>query len=459
MAGGQGSQSSLGVGTETTPGTGVVPTMTIPILSESFSADNPGVPSESIVGDSMVQSVGTGLEEATGGVEMEFDGVASGQMLYYWSGHQGYTSATWAHGAPATCTAGTASSGTLPAGTYQVKVCMIYKNSLAADNRNQLITATAAASVAVNGSQKIAVSWSAPTPPTGWTWVGTAIYRGVADEATGNEKFVKYVAASATSQNIDTADAQDTNVSPFTATITRHVLKGTPPTSGDRLKTFSTTIHKNVSVSERYVYCMANDLNWGAASPRDKINFGLGIICQKLEDDFVANPTPSFTPREPFMGWTGLVLVDGSKDCTMESFNIQMSNGVSKIDSLCSQAYSRSVISAGRTGNGTVTRQHEDKAYMTRMKLGTEFAMRFFSFGQPLTASGCNLNLATHGIAAVPFRHRCEWDAYRCKVTKANAPITGPGPIKENIEFMMMKDLSQATEMQWQIWNTTSAYS
>lgn len=456
MIGGQGSQSSLGVKTEATPGVGEDSAIFLPIKSESFSAAQGIVPSESIVGDSMLQSAGLDIQEATGGVEMEFDGAASGQMLYYWNGPEGYTHATWAHGGVSSVTLGTTSGGSKAAGVYKIRASSVYQSTY--DGRKYHCPASAQASVTVSTDQTITISWSAPTVPTGYTLLGTIIWCSVVDGADNTSHFHKYVSGSGTSTTLTGSETPDTSVAYYTSTIVKHTFIGSVSSGGDRLEAFSTTINKNIAESERYVWCMANELKISAASPKDKMAFSVSVVAQKAEP--VANEVPSFVPLQPFMGWAGATFINGVKDCTIESFEFTISNNCEQLLAICSEPYPRAVISGNRgPGSGTLTRQHEDLTFWKRMLNATEFAMKFWCFGQPVVPAGSTLNLATHGVDATPLRYRLEIDFPRCLASGDSSPIQGPGPIKETLNFTPMKDLSEATEVKFTLYNTTTAYS
>lgn len=462
MIAGLGSLSSFGVSTEVTPGTppGTTPDVFVPIVSESVAGSRNPLPSGSIVGDSMVQAVGDGVIACEGGYQLEFEGSNVGQSIWLWNGDNGYTPASiatsYVTSAP---TLGDVAGGTLPVGTYRYKVATILERT--ADGRRLIMPASAEATF-TNTNPTITVAWTNPllaNIPEGYTQYGTAIYRTAAGGASNSQTWLAAVVGTGTTYN-DTGSATPVLTTlPYSATLYHHEFVGSPPVSGDRLKSFTYFANKNNDNAERYTYCMMDQMSIGVGSIGDKVMADFSLKGAAM--DLIANFTPTFVPLAPFVGWQAKGYINDVADCTLENFQIQCGNNVVHVPGICMTPYNRAVISGKREVNVSFSRQFSDHDFWEKMVNGVEFSLAFEMFGQSI------VNVYTYGITAaqsglpqdlVPWQYYSKIDIFRLKANRAGGNVGGPDRIVESINCVAFKNPTEGTEMKIQMWNTTSAY-
>ena len=462
MSAGIGALGSLGVATETTPLVAVSPTITIPINSESFKADRTAIPSSSIVGDSMVQAVAAGVSVCEGGFNMEVEGSVAGQAIWLWSGNNGYTHAAitgFATVAPTGITAAT--GGTLANGAYKYAASSVYTRIN--DSVNIIFPSTAtslAVTAAGSGISINTITFTAPGAVTGYTAIGTIIWRTIA--AGSVLGFLAYQSGSGTSFADDGTFDPVANFStvPYTASLYGHTMVGSPPVSGDRLTPFTVTVNHDNDLSQQFITCRMDSMKLGVSGLDDKL---MGDFTAKgAAAGTLANVSPSFVPLEPMIGWHCVIQINGAADQTLESFEINCSNGVQVVPGMRGVPFNRDTISGMRKISGQMTRQFATTAVWSQMLAGLDFSLYFTSYGQCIanpTLSGVTSTMAHCAITAIPFQYYIQITLPRCKLNKAGGNITSPDRIIETVAFDAFKDPVTATDMKIVIQNTTISYT
>ena len=469
MSAGVGALSAFGVGVENpaTPLTPAAISVYYPIVSESLTANRAAVPSGSIVGDSMISAVAMGVSVCEGGFQMEVEGSVSGHAIWLWNGDNGYTHESllpsantgWSSAAP---TLGAASvGGALPDGTYKWGVSTVYNRTN--DSRKIIMPGStiSAGGTTSAGNNTILVTWVAPTAvPSGYTVAGYIIWRTIAGGST--LYFLKYQSGTGVTYSDAGAildGALQQTKTPYSASIYEHIMVGSPPVADDRLTPFSAYANHNNDLTNRFVSCRMDGMKLAVSGLDDKLMADFTL--KGAAADSLANFTPTVVPLEPMLGWHCIVQMNGVADSTLESFEINCSNGVQMVPGMRGVAFNRDTISGRRSIQGQLTRQFEDNDIWTQMLAGLDFSMRFTSYGQPIASAvnhGITSTMTNSGIDAHPFEFYIQIDLHRCKLSKAGGNTGGPDRIIEQIGFEAFKDATAGTDMTITFHNTTAQY-
>lgn len=434
-----------------------------PIMSESMKADRTAIPSGSIVGDSMRVAVAMGVSQCEGGFQMEVEGSVSGHPIWLWNGNDGYTDteilagAGWTSGAP---TVGAASAGgALPIGAYKYSVATVLSRTN--DGRKLIMpgSATSTAGTSASTNNTLPVSWTAPSSiPTGYTLLGTMIFRTLVG---GNTPyFLKYQAGAGTSYaDAGVILAPIESVTTYSASIYQHVMVGSPPVTGDRLTPFTCFANHNNDLTQQFIACRMDGMKLSVSGLDDKLM--ADFSCKGASASTVANFSPSMVPLEPMVGWHCIIQMNGLADQTLESFEIDCSNGVQMVPGMRGEPFNRDTISGARQINGQMTRQFGDNDLWVQMLAGQDFSLKFTSYGQSIASPinhGITATMANSGIDAFPFQFYIQIELPRCKLSKAGGNTSGPDRIIETVGFEAFKDPTTGTDMKITMTNTTPQY-
>lgn len=463
MSAGLGALSSFAVGVESAPLVAAAASVYYPIISEGLKADRTAVPSGSIVGDSMRQAVAMGVSVCEGNFQMEVEGSVSGHPIWLWNGNDGYTvdemaaGAAYTNGAPTT-SAG--SGGTLANGAYKHAVSVVLNRTN--DGQKIIMPGSAVSSAATTstGQNTIGLSWTAPSDlPQGYTIAGYVIWRSLIGGST--VYFLKYQSGSTTSYS-DTGSIAlpNQNVTPYSASLYEHVMVGSPPVSGDRLTPFTCIVNHNNDYAQQFITCRMDSMKLAVSGLDDKLM--ADFSCKGAAAAKVANFTPTFVPLEPMLGWHCIIQMNGVPDQTLESFEIDCSNGVQVVPGMRGVAFNRDTISGARSITGQMTRQFQDVSLWLQMLAGLDFSLKFTSYGQCVAnpvQHGLSNTMANSGIDALPFQMYLQIELPRCKISKAGGNISSPDRIIETVAFEAFKDQDTGTDMKITMHNTVAEYA
>lgn len=464
MSAGLGALSSFAVGVESnaSPLTAAAAEQYYPIISEGLKADRTAVPSGSIVGDSMRQAVAMGVSVCEGSFQMEVEGSVSGHAIWLWNGNDGYSVDELAAGEAYVQNAPSGSvspGGTLANGAYKHAVSVVLNRT----NDGQKIimpgSPVSNANTTTTGNNTIGLTWSAPSDiPAGYTIAGYVIWRSLVGGST--VYFLKYQSGTTTSfSDTGSIALPNQSVTPYAASLYQHEMVGSPPVSGDRLTPFTCIVNHNNDYAQQFITCRMDSMKLSVSGLDDKLmaDFSLkGAAAAKI-----ANFTPTFVPLEPMLGWHCIIQMNGVPDQTLESFEIDCSNGVQVVPGMRGVAFNRDTISGARQINGQMTRQFQDVSLWMQMLAGLDFSLKFTSYGQcvanPVT-HGITSTMANSGIDALPFQMYLIIELPRCKISKAGGNVGGPDRIIETVAFEAFKDQTTGTDMKITMINTVEVY-
>lgn len=468
---GEGSNSKVGVRTESTPGTALVPTTTLPIVSCTFSAPRALLDSASIRGGTPAKSKGVAsVFAATGTIVQEMDCETFGQLLYYANGNEGYT-ASGEFGALAKITsAPTASAGstgaTLAAGDYFYRVASVLLQDLTGLKLIMPASSPLASAVTVAAGEEVTVSFTNPatlTIPAGFTLYGVAIYRSTVDGANTTTRFLAVQAGTAATYVDDGADATiDTSVTfvPST-TLYKHVFKAAPAAAGQpRLKSFTSQISKNVSNDEQFAGCMVSDMaiEVGGADAIAQATFNcLALGVSPVAGEFSATAA---TVRRPIAGHQCSAIINDTLSCEVQSFSLSLTNDLAPLYGLCNTPFARKIATNSLRGvNGSFTLTYESQDLWAKSVNDESISLALKMWGEPILANGGGLSTALHGIQAFPFPRLCDIEMESVTLSDFSNPIDGPGQITATANWTADYDTVTTTEMTITLINTTASYA
>lgn len=466
---GYGVGAAVGVGSETTEGTAVTPSVWLPITASSVRGKREVVETGTITGDRSLRRMLKGLRTADGDIEMEADGSTMGLMAYYANGkHSGaLTSANMAGHITATPTAPISAGGTLANGVYKYKVASIWQRTNAGDSQKIVCPATAQVSAtSATTNQTATVTFTDPTtltPPDGFTYYGTAIYRTDLAGADNSQKFLDLVVGTAATYVDDGSEndgtvAIDNAIVPVVpaATMRSHELKRAFTTGTNPLQAFSTTVLLDNDLSERFTLCRMNSMEISVADGNSPVMAKFNLIAKDFAS--IANPSPSVTNLSKMMGWGANVLIDGAQDCSVESFSVTLNNNAEAIPGLCGVPSHRDVGYGRRQIDVSFARAFEDHDLWTKMRNATRLAFDAWIVGQPVVETVSDVPIsASENATPIPYMIRIE--VPKLALGEAGSPISGPDRMVENITAKAEVDETTGDDMILTIYNLTSTYA
>ncbi|MCE7873325.1 hypothetical protein DYH09_23520 [bacterium CPR1] len=462
---GYGVGAALGLATEGTYGTAESSAdLWLPFTSEDIKAARAVVPSATIYGDRSVRKQNVGVRTGAGGFSMEVDFVNMGLPLFYWNGNAsgGVTSAAIPgriSSAPGGTPGGT--GATIPTGTYRYKVASVWQK--ATDSTLYVLPASAELTgVAVTLGEEVVLTWTNPatlTPPAGYTYYGTAVYRTSAGGAADSETLKHIVVGSGTGYT-DTGgsyNVTDVNVAPVQGvTLYQHTFVKAFTAGENPLPGFTTFVVKDNDVTERYIGCRMNTLELSVGPDLNSVvtaKFGL----MARDFDTLANPSPSVSDVRKAMSWQGQVAVDGTYAEFIEGFTLSGSNNCEQIPGLSNLPRFRDVGYGMRQINGTLGRGFENHDFFDIMYAGSRFDIRAYLEGAVIDEDNCSFTAP--GGAVGPFRYSSIVDVFNCSLSEAGANVGGPGRMVENINWGAEVDDAEATELRIRLYNLTASYA
>lgn len=456
---GYGIGGAIGVGTESTYGTGVAPSLWIPFLSESIQATRPVVEAGTITGDRSTYRNLPGVRSAQGDITMEFDGSTLGQLLFYANGNAsgGLNSIDIPGRFSAAPGATPASGGSLSAGDYRYRAAAVWART----DSGEFFVLPASASVtatAGSGDLTIDLTWTDPTsltPPSGFTYAGTAIYRSPVDGGENSERFLAYVSGTGTSYSDTGAVALGTQHF-LTGAMRQHTFSRAFTIGQNPLPGFSTVVAKDNDASQRFLGCRMNQatLTWGAGDSPVQAQFQL--MARDFEE--VANPTPSISNLRKGMAWQATVGIDGVFNETVEGLSVVLANNCELVPGLSGRPRQRDVGYGRRSVSGTLSRSFQDHGFWRKMREAERFAIRCLTTAGPISETVGSIPVGG-GAVAWPIPYFMSVDVYGCMLDQAGANIGGPGRMVEQINFRSEVDSGEGTELRIRLYNLTASYS
>lgn len=458
---GYGIGGALGMGTESTPGTAVAPSIYVPIMSESIKATRDIVESGSITGDRSRRKLLEGLRMGGGDFQMEVDGSTFGLPLHYVNGSAsgGTTSAAMTGLIILSAPTGSATAGgTLTAGAYRYKVATVYNRTATGDK----YVAPASASVTITTATTnltATLAFTDPTtltPPDGWTVAGTAVYRSAIAGGVGTETFLAYQSGTAAGYADDGSVTPDTAVLPVSATMYRHIFTRAYTSGENPLPPFSTTIVKDNDYSQRFSLCRMNGMEISLADGNSPVTCKFSLLARDYEK--IANPSPSITNLRKFMSWTATIAIDGTADETVESLTLKINNNADRVPGLRGVAANRDVGYGRKQVSLDVSRSFQTHTLWDKMKAATRFAISAWCVGQGVVETASTITISS-GVYATPLPYMMRIYAPSCLIGEAGANINGPGRMVEQLPIQAEVDNTLGYELRIELFNLTASYA
>lgn len=458
---GLGSQSQLGMIVETTAYTVRNPTQALPFTSESFSASQEEIPSDSIGGTGMRQEGTEGDPEASGSIRAEFDAETSGKFLYAVTGPEGYTAnGAFTTGQITTAPGATAGStgASIAAGDYYYRVAAVWTHDVLGVNFIMPQSSPSTQTTVASG-EEVALTWTDPTGLTlaGHTYKGTHIYRSETDGANTTCTFIAHVSGTGASYTDTGADTYaDTNVSPVPNTaMYSHEFAGAAAADGeDRLETYTIRTSKNVGSDERF---WGNKLNVFTLTVSER---GAKVVIDSAflgsDGDTVSSEQGLTAPtlRKPITGKKARVVVNGTLDCDIKSITVVINNNCERDTTLCAATIAEGIRDVG----GAITLKFVDRVLYNLAQLGEACSLEIWIYGEPL-ATGCTTTANSHNVAAIPYPRLCHIDCQSVKLNAFQNPVSGQGQIEGSTNWSAFEDAVTSTDCTIKLWNTISEYT
>lgn len=469
---GEGSNSKVGLATETTPGTAVEPSSAIPFTQCSFTAPKALLDSATIISGTPAKSKGaSSVFAASGTIAQEVDCETVGTLIYYANGANGKTTTSDFASAAKITSAPTGSAGgsgaTLPAGAYHYRVAAVLVQTLTGLKCIMPASSPTASAITVTSGQEVTLAFTDPTTltmPTGFTYYGTAIYRTAAGGSNTSMTFVA-VQSGTDDGYVDhgTDTYRDTKVAYVPATtFYKHVFKAAAASAGQpRLKSFTTQISKNVTNDEVFSGCMVSDMAVEVGGADQLVNASFN--CQALG---VAPATGEFsasapTVRKPIVGHQCSAIINDTLSCEVQSFSFTLNNDLSPVYGLCNTPFARKLTTnSSRTASGNVSLTYESQDLWAKAVNDESISLGIKMWGEPMgLASGGSLSEGLHGVKAFPFPRMMDIEMESCTISNFSNPVDGPGQIVATMDYQADYDSGTTTEVTITLINTTSSYS
>lgn len=469
---GEGSNSKVGLKTEVTPGTAVTPDTAIPFTNCGLTAPKAFLQSASIISGTPARSKGVpSVFQASGSIGMEVDCETIGQLIYYANGANGKTTtsnfaSTAKITAAPTGTAG-GSGGELAAGDYHYRVAAVYVQTLTGLKGIMPASSPTASAITVTSGQEVTLAFTDPTgltPPTGWTYYGTAIYRTAAAGSNTSMTFVTVQTGTNDEFVDDGSDTyRDTSIGYVPATTYyKHVFKAAAASAGDpRLKSFTTQISKNVDNDEQFKGCMVSDMALEVSGADQIVNatFNLSALgVAPVTGEFSASAP---TVRQTIPGHHCSAIINDELRCEVQSFTFNLLNDLSPLFGLCNTPFARKLTTnSQRTASGSINMTYEDQELWAKAINDESVSLGIKMWGEPMgAASGASISEGLHGVKAVPFPRQLDIDMESCTISDFSNPVEGAGQIPASLNYTADYDSGTTTEVTITLINTTSAYS
>lgn len=450
MGKGQSWGGAIGFAEEETYATYVVPDFYVPITSESLKGTRPSTPATGIYTTRVTYYQLPGIIEAGGNFQFEADAHHLGFPLKWWNGQ--VSTATF-------CTGGTpsgtpAAGGSLTAGTYYYRTAAVLQRTSDGKRFWGSGSASSTSVTTSSGDLTVDLTWSNPSPPSGFTLYGTAIFRTASGGANTTQKYLATVVGSGTSYSDTGAVALSTIA--FPATIYEHTYVPAAPIAGTHpLPSFSVTklMDQSGTSAEAYYGGRMNTFSFSVGDPNAPPTSTFEMMCRNFEA--IANPSPSYTAVRPMMNWQGFASIDGTMADYFEGCDFTATNNLEKVPSLAGVQYHRDFYPGIREVSGSVKFGFENKNHWTKMVNATEFALTLNCEGLP-TTSGYT-TISTVNYSAMPYAIQLHMP--KCLYQEGGGNLSQAERMVETLPFKTAIDSGVGYELQIKLWNTTASYA
>lgn len=452
--------AAIGVAAESTEGTPVAPSLYLPFVSESLKAQRPLVKQGTITGDRSNSKMLDGVRSGAGDITQEVDGSTNVQLAIWANGKaSGATSSANIPGRISSAPSATpAAGGSLTAGAYRYKVASVWER----DATGELFVLPASAEVTgttASSDLTIDLGWTAPsglTPPEGWSYAGTAIYRSEAGGAADSQKFLHYVSGTGASWSDTGSVTLGTKVPVAPASAMRsHTLVKAFATGAHPLQAFTTVINKDNDQAIRFKLCRAAALELVIGENASVVTQKLSVLARDW--DVVANVSPTVTALRKMMSWGVTVKIDGADDETVRGCTINLNNNAALRPGLSGQPRMLDVGYGMRDISGSLPRSYNDQDFVAKLYAAQRFAIDAWLVGQAIVETDSEIPISA-GVTARPIPYMARIEVPSAALNEAGANASGPGEMVENLTWSAELDATEGTDLRMTWYNLTASY-
>lgn len=445
-------QAAVLLGEETTYGTAVARTLSLPAFNDSMQVDEGWEISGAMRSDVHESVASRGPRTVNGGLSVAPDAVALGRVL---RGLFGNRSSAELVGKPTDLAGSAAAGGTLTAGAYRYKVSALVQND--ADGTLRVLNPSSEVTVTTATTNLTAsLTWTpAASLPTGYTLRRYVIWRSAIGGAADSQKWLA-VTADTTAAYSDTGSVSlDTEIS-VVAAVYRHAHKRT----GD-LASFTMEILKANGKSKLYPGTMFNSLSCNIQN-EGIMTFDLDGISRDCT--IAASGVPAFSlAADPFMGHATNVFLQDVGETPVAflkatSLQFQVNNKANPRRWLSNSR----LINKIKFGRQEVTATFVHELADTDLDLtqdvldGLEASVKSETYANPIAA----WEKVVSGLGTVyPWAYQIHAEFPRSKLMTVTAPSSGEDPILQTIGLRPLKDTTLACPVLVTLDNLTASYS
>ena len=342
--------------------------------------------------------------------------------------------------------------GSLEDGEYHYRVCSILRKEV--DNTKWLTCPTqdSLAGVAGEGNNQIQVTWENPTQtPTGYSPVGTAIYRTSPGGAPNSQRLL-VVLINPNTTYLDDGTVELKNSFPPPPVFQHSFVPASPSATTEILPSFTVSKLMDNDRGERFVGCRMNTLKLAVGGADSPVTLDWELMAKDWED--IENPSPTFNLAQPFMNWQARFTVDGAMVDRLEGLELTVSNGLQTVPGLSGSPTIRNIHPGIREVSGSMTLAFENHDYWMKVRDSRDFQGVIEMFGDPVSPDNID-----DPEFIQPWRYGAQISLAHCKPSEAGSNLSGAERMTEKIPFVVYNDPGLGYEVEFVLYNTTPGYS
>lgn len=452
--------AAVGIASETTEGTPVSPSVSLPFTSESIGSNRPVVKTGTITGDRSHSKMLDGVRSGQGDISMELDGSNASLLTYYANGKaSGALTSANIPGRLATIAGAAAAGGSLTAGAYKYKACSVWQRTDTGEKfllpcSNEITVTTETTNLTA------ALTWTSPhaAVPTGFTYYGTAIYRSAAGGAADSETFRAFVSGNTALYNDTAVGTLGTSIPIVPASAMRqHIFVKAFTTGAHPLQAFTTTVNKDNNKALQFLLCRCANMEYTIGENGSVVTAKFGVLARDWRT--TTNFSPSVTNLRKMMSWGVTVRIDGTFDETVRGATFQVNNNAALRPGLSGLPRMLDVGYGMRDISGTLPRSYNDQNFVDKLYDAERFSIQAWAIGQGVVTDALAECEIESGVFAKPIPYMMCVDVPLAAINKAGANASGPGEMVEALEWMAELDPTTGTDIKITHYNLTNTYA
>lgn len=444
-------------GTAADPADGVWLGMT----SESLKMQRPSFKSGTLTGGLNVQQILPDRRSVAGDLSSEVDGSDFGYLFNFFNGNaSGAYSVAAVPRISSAPTLTAASSGSKATGSYYGKVVAVYEKD--SDGSRWSMGASAESSQVTLASTNHTINWAwtdptTLTPPTGYTYAGTALYMTAVGGSPGTEVFMHFVEGTGNTYSDTGAGYLGAgSYGPPTGVMYEHTFNQAFTPGSNPLPPFTAhVIHDNNKAEQALGGRMTGfELAVSAGAEPVKSKFSMMFRDWKT----VTNPSYSAISNvRKMMSWQSQISVGGTYTETIESYTVNGKMASTLVGGLSGKPRYRDVSYGLREYDVAFQRGFEDHQFVDLLNAGDPFAVTCLGAGQPFALNKSFVD--NNGDTVYPFAYQVRFDLPALVLSEAGGNAGGPARIMEPIKAMAQTDATAGYDFRAKVWNMTATYA